>query len=85
DGLLKNPDTYLPFRPETVGAGEISLVLGRHSGRRAVAHRLQCLGIPHDDALATTVAERIKQLPKGAVVDDPLLRQIVAQLPTAPR
>ncbi|MFM7055608.1 MAG: pyruvate carboxyltransferase, partial [Planctomycetota bacterium] len=35
DGLFKNPDTYLPFRPETVGGGEISLVLGRHSGRRA--------------------------------------------------
>ena len=28
DGLLKNPDTYLPFRPETVGADGIQLVLG---------------------------------------------------------
>ena len=36
DGLLKNPDTYLPFRPEVVGAKGIQLVLGRHSGRRAV-------------------------------------------------
>lgn len=81
DGLLKNPDTYLPFRPESVGGGEISLVLGRHSGRRAVAHRLQCLGIPHDDAFTAAVAERIKRLPKGTVVDDPLLRSIVAELP----
>ncbi len=83
DGLLKNPDTYLPFRPEAVGGGEISLVLGRHSGRRAVAHRLQCLGIPHDEAFTAAVAERIKQLPKGAVVDDPLLQQIVRQLATS--
>jgi 2-isopropylmalate synthase len=81
DGLLKNPDTYLPFRPELVGGGEISLVLGRHSGRRAVAHRLQCLGIPHDDTFTAAVAERIKRLPKGTVVDDPLLRRIVAELP----
>lgn len=81
DGLLKNPDTYLPFRPELVGGGEISLVLGRHSGRRGVAHRLQCLGIPHDDTFTAAVAERIKRLPKGTVVDDPLLRRIVAELP----
>ena len=39
DGLLKNPDTYLPFRPEVVGGGELQLVLGRHCGRKAVAHR----------------------------------------------
>jgi len=76
DGLLKNPDTYLPFRPETVGGGEISLVLGRHSGRRAVSHRLQCLGIPHDDAFTAAIAERIKRLPRGSVVDDALLRSI---------
>ncbi|MEY3176273.1 MAG: 2-isopropylmalate synthase [Planctomycetota bacterium] len=83
DGLLKNPDTYLPFRPETVGGGEISLVLGRHSGRRAVAHRLQCLGIPHDDNFTAAVAERIKLLPKGAVVDDELLQKIAAAVTSA--
>lgn len=83
DGLLKNPDTYLPFRPETVGGGEISLVLGRHSGRRAVAHRLQCLGIPHDDNFTAAVAERIKLLPKGAVVDDVLLQKIAAAVTSA--
>ncbi|MFK7818109.1 MAG: pyruvate carboxyltransferase, partial [Planctomycetaceae bacterium] len=27
DGLLKNPDTYLPYRPEAVGANGIELVL----------------------------------------------------------
>jgi 2-isopropylmalate synthase len=80
DGLLKNPDTYLPFRPELVGGGDISLVLGRHSGRRAVAHRLQCLGIPHDDQFTSAVAESIKQLPKGVVVDDTLLQQLVSAL-----
>ena len=78
DGLLKNPDTYLPFRPETVGGDEIRLVLGRHSGRRAVAHRLQGLGIPHNEARVIRITEKLKLLPKGTIVDDVLLQQIAA-------
>ena len=50
DGLLKNPDTYLPYRPERVGAEGITLVLGRHSGKSAVAHRLKELGLNPTDA-----------------------------------
>lgn len=80
DGLLKHPDTYLPFRPEKVGAGGIQLVLGRHSGRKAVAFRLQELQLPADDSLVLAVMERIKQLPKGTVVDDRLLRQLAREL-----
>lgn len=76
DGLLKNPDTYLPFRPERVGADGIHLVLGRHSGRRAVAHRLEELGLPSDDAAVAAMLERIKQLPKGVMLDDGLLRRL---------
>ena len=75
DGLLKNPDTYLPFRPETVGADGIQLVLGRHSGRRAVAHRLTELGLPSDENLVTHVVESIKKQPKGTVIDDALLKE----------
>jgi 2-isopropylmalate synthase len=74
DGLLKNPDTYLPFRPETVGESGIKLVLGRHSGKKAVAHRLQQLGFDATDAQIGTVLEGIKQLPKGEVVDDERLK-----------
>ena len=76
DGLLKNPDTYLPFRPEQVGADGIKLVIGRHSGRRAVAHRLQELGIVTDDAQVLSVLEAIKKLPKGVTVDDERLREL---------
>jgi 2-isopropylmalate synthase len=76
DGLLKNPDTYLPFRPERVGAAGINLVLGRHSGRRAVAHRLEELGLPSDDEAVARMLDRIKQLPKGTMLDDSLLRQL---------
>lgn len=74
DGLLKNPDTYLPFRPETVGESGIKLVLGRHSGKKAVAHRLQALGFEATEAQIGTVLEGIKELPKGEVVDDDRLK-----------
>jgi 2-isopropylmalate synthase len=74
DGLLKNPDTYLPYRPERVGVDGIKLVLGRHSGRRAVAHRLHELGIEFADEDVSEILNAIKQLPKGTAVDDAFLR-----------
>ena len=79
DGLLKNPDTYLPYRPERVGADGIRLVIGRHSGRRAVAHRLQELGISLADEQVLDVLEAIKRLPKGASIDDAALRRLAAE------
>jgi 2-isopropylmalate synthase len=77
DGLLKNPDTYLPFRPETVGADGIQLVLGRHSGRRAVEHRLNELGRSVSEEVVMKVVEAIKQQPKGTVIDDEVLVQLL--------
>jgi len=46
DGMLKNPLTYEIMTPQTVGVPGNSLVLGKHSGRRALNDRLQTLG--HD-------------------------------------
>lgn len=77
DGLLKNPDTYLPFRPELVGAEGLELVLGRHSGRRAVEHRLNALGIRFDDAHVSAVLDAIKSQPKGVLLSDEWLRELV--------
>lgn len=78
DGLLKNPDTYLPYRPELVGQRGVELVLGRHSGRRAVAHRLAEIGIPADETMIMAVLDGIKSLPKGTVIDDAVLKQLAA-------
>ena len=78
DGLIKNPDTYLPFRPERVGADGVRLVLGRHSGRRAVAHRLEELGLSLSDDETAAVLNAIKALPKGTSIDDDLLKQLTA-------
>ena len=83
DGLLKNPDTYLPYRPEEIGARGIRLVLGRHSGRRAVAHRLHELGVELSDEQVLGVLDGIKEVPKGVSIDDDLLVQLAGRV-TAP-
>ncbi len=43
-GMLANPLTYEIMTPESVGAGSTNIVLGKHSGRRALEHRLADLG-----------------------------------------
>ncbi len=80
DGLLKNPDTYLPYRPEKVGAAGIRLILGRHSGRRAVAHRLGELGLNASDEQIEALLEAIKLLPKGETVEDDWLKERYAAM-----
>jgi len=80
DGLLKNPDTYLPFRPEKVGGGDLQLVLGRHSGRKAVAHRLTELAIAADDGEVAAIMDLIKQQPKGQVIDEATLRLLAKKV-----
>jgi 2-isopropylmalate synthase len=84
DGLLKNPDTYLPYRPELIGGGEIRLVLGRHSGRRAVAQRLEALGVAVSDERATAILGQIKRLPKGQKVTDERLLALAATVGAIP-
>ena len=42
--MLANPLTYEIMRPAMVGVPHNQIVLGKHSGRRALAHRLQELG-----------------------------------------
>jgi len=45
-GVMVNPLTYEIMTPESVGVPKNSLVLGKHSGRRALEHRLAELGHP---------------------------------------
>jgi 2-isopropylmalate synthase len=44
DGMLKDRRCYEIMRPEEVGVPRTTLVLGRHSGRHAVAQRCEALG-----------------------------------------
>src|SRR5205809_2903421 len=53
DGVLKEKLTYEIMRPEDIGRPSNKLVLGKHSGRHALAARLKDLGVdlsgPHLD------------------------------------
>jgi 2-isopropylmalate synthase len=44
DGMLKNPLTYEIMTPQSVGVPDSTLVLGKHSGRHALAIRCEQLG-----------------------------------------
>jgi len=44
DGMLKEPLTYEIMNPEDVGVNANALVLGKHSGRHALAKRLKDMG-----------------------------------------
>src|SRR5690606_28957314 len=44
DGMLKEPSTYEIMRPADVGFAATDLVLGKHSGRAALADRARSLG-----------------------------------------
>ena len=45
DGMLKDRRCYEIMRPEEVGVPQTTIVLGRHSGRHAVARRCEQLGL----------------------------------------
>jgi 2-isopropylmalate synthase len=62
DGMLKHQATYEIMRPESVGATQTRLVLGKHSGRAALAARLAELGYSFDDAALDRIFARFKAL-----------------------
>jgi 2-isopropylmalate synthase len=45
DGMLKDRRTYEIMTPAEVGVPQTTLVLGKHSGRHAVKHRCEALGV----------------------------------------
>jgi 2-isopropylmalate synthase len=62
DGMLKHQGTYEIMRPETVGATQTRLVLGKHSGRSALRSRLSELGHELDDATLDKVFVAFKAI-----------------------
>jgi 2-isopropylmalate synthase len=60
--MLKERRTYEIMRPEDVGLERTDLVLGKHSGRAALADRAQALGYRLTPEQLQTVFERFKLL-----------------------
>ena len=62
DGMLKDRSTYEIMRPEDVGLERTDLVLGKHSGRAALADRAKALGYQLSTEQLQTLFDRFKVL-----------------------
>ncbi len=82
DGMLKEPSTYEIMRPEDVGLVKTDLVLGKHSGRAALADRAKQLGFELTGEQLQTVFEEFKRVAdrKKEVYDGDIMAIIQSQL-----
>ena len=62
DGVLKNPLTYEIMTPQSVGVPDSKLVLGKHSGRHALAIRCEQLGHQFDRRALDDIYRRFVRL-----------------------
>ena len=70
-GMLADNRTYEIMRPADVGVAESRLVLGKHSGRHAIAERVKKMGYQLDDPAIDSLFQRFKVLAdqKSAIYD----------------
>jgi len=76
DGVLKESSLYEPYRPEEVGQTR-RIVIGKHSGSRALFHKLRKLGMAVDFLQAALLLERVRSLSlrlKRNLTDQELIR-----------
>lgn len=80
DGFLKERTTYEIMDPHSVGVPESRLVLGKHSGRHALADRCNHLGVPlAGDALERAYKRFIALADKQKGVTDDEIAQIARE------
>jgi 2-isopropylmalate synthase len=77
-GMLAHPLTYEIMTPASVGVPNNRMVLGKHSGRRALAHRLKELGHDLDPAEIEIVYHRFNELAdhRKAIFDQDLISML---------
>jgi len=75
DGVLKERATYEIIPPKTVGVRDTNLVLGKHSGRNALAQRYAVLGYELDDSELNRAYDYFKLLAdqKKTILDEDLI------------
>ncbi len=80
-GVLSNPLCYEIMTPESVGVPHNQLVLGKHSGRHALARRYAELGFPLAGAELDAVYQRFTRLAdrKKNIYDQDLLSLLPAR------
>jgi len=87
DGFLKERTTYEIMRPEDVGFAKTDLVMGKHSGRAALADRVRTLGYQLNTEQLQTVFDRLKELAdkKKEIYDSDLAVLIEQQIRDVPK
>ncbi len=87
DGVLKERSTYEIMRPQDVGLTKNDLVLGKHSGRAALADRARTLGFRLTGEQLQVVFEDFKKLAdrKKEIYDGDLVALIEQQMHGVPR
>ncbi len=76
DGIRKNPITYEPYNPKMVGATR-KLLIGKTSGPKAVASKLEELGIQTLGDTSNSTVLKIRELAarqKGGVSDQQIMQ-----------
>lgn len=71
-GVLANPETYEPLPPEVVGRSR-EFSLDKYSGRRAIAHKLERLGVKVEDDVLAKLIEEVKNRSAKRLKDEDLL------------
>jgi 2-isopropylmalate synthase len=80
-GVLANPLTYEIMNPSSVGVPNHRMVLGKHSGRSALAHRLHELGVDLEISDLDIAYRRFSELAdrRKSIFDQDLLALIPIQ------
>lgn len=78
DGMLKNRSTFEIMEPERMGIPRSMIILGKHSGRHAIKHRVGELGVAMTDAQLEELFVRFKETAdeQKRVTDEQLLRLV---------
>src|SRR5690606_12877170 len=82
DGMLKERSTYEIMSPEEVGFAKTDLVLGKHSGRAALADRAKQLGFTLSGEQLQQVFENFKTLAdkKKEIYDGDIMALVQQQI-----
>ena len=83
-GVLSNPLCYEIMTPQSVGVPSNDIVLGKHSGRHALAARYNELGVELDASEINEVYQKFTALAdkKKNIYDQDLLAILPSQIPT---
>lgn len=80
DAVIEEPLTYEPFLPELIGH-QRRIVLGKHSGCRAVKAKLDECGIDVTRDELCQIVEKVKrEREEGKYINDKLFNQIVRSI-----